>query len=379
MATLLDNLPVNEFWRVGRVRARLGVLLGLLFLTGPLSDLLNASLGPWHLAALLAGTALFVAGYVAILPPAPFLARHGDRAILVVLGALPAIAIALLLGGAPSSFVALFVYFVAAAGIVLPIRPALAVVGATALGIAVTGAVLGVSRDALAATVLTVVSIGVLMAAFGRVARANRELKATREELARLAVIEERLRIARDLHDLLGHSLSVIALKSELARRLVERDPDQAVAEIDDIQSVARGALADVRRTVQGYRRPSLREELDGARTALEAAGIDCELRDGHLELSEDVEAVLAWAVREGATNVIRHSGAQHCAIRLDADGGRAELEIDDDGDASPDGPPGTGLRGLRERAQRVRGEVEAGVRPEGGFRLRLTVPLART
>jgi two-component system sensor histidine kinase DesK len=204
-------------------------------------------------------------------------------------------------------------------------------------------------------------------------------LKETRAELARMAVAEERLRISRDLHDLLGHSLSVIALKSELARRLVERDPDQAVAEIDDIQSVARGALADVRRTVQGYRRPSLREELDGARTALEAAGIDCELRDGHLELSEDVEAVLAWAVREGATNVIRHSGAQHCAIRLDADGGRAELEIDDDGDASPDGPPGTGLRGLRERAQRVRGEVEAGVRPEGGFRLRLTVPLART
>ena len=379
MATLFDDLPVNDFWRVPRMRARLGVLLGLLFLTGPLSDLVNESLATWHLAALLAGTALFVSGYLSILPPAPFLVRHGDRATLLVLGALPAIAMALLIGGAPSSFVALFVYFVAAAGMLLPIRPALAVIGATALGIAVTGAVLGASRDALAATVLTVVSIGVLMTAFGRVARANRELKATREELARLAVTEERLRIARDLHDLLGHSLSVISLKSELARRLVERDPDQAVAEIDDIQAVTREALADVRRTVQGYRRPSLAEELDGARSALAAAGIDCELRDGHVELPEDIEAVLAWAVREGATNVIRHSGAQHCAIRVDAAGDRAELEIDDDGDAPPEGAPGTGLRGLRERAHRVRGEVEAGVRPEGGFRLRLTVPLART
>src|SRR5262249_35359089 len=157
------------------------------------------------------------------------------------------------------------------------IRPALAIVGATALGIAVTGAVLGAGRDALAATVLTVISIGVLMAAFGRLARTNRELKATREELARLAVTEERLRIARDLHDLLGQSLSVIALKSELARRLVERDPGRAVAELEDIQAVTRDALADVRQTVQGYRRPSLSEELDGARSALAAAGIDCE------------------------------------------------------------------------------------------------------
>jgi len=377
VATLLDDLPVNDFWRVPHVRARLGVVLGLLFLIGPVSDLLNDSLPTWHVAVLVGGTALFLVGYLSILPPAPVLARHGDGAILTVLAALPVIAIALLLGGAPSSYVALFVYFVAAVGMLLPIRPALQIIGATALGIVVTGAVLGVSRDALAATVLTVVSIGVLMAAFGRVARANRELKATREELARLAVAEERLRIARDLHDLLGHSLSVIALKSELARRLVEREPDRALAEIDDIQAVTRGALADVRRTVQGYRRPSLAEELDGARSALAAAGIDCELRDGHVELPEDVEAVLAWAVREGATNVIRHSGAQHCAIRVQAEGDRAELEIDDDGRAAPDGAPGTGLRGLRERAQRVRGEVEAGVRPEGGFRLRLTVPLA--
>src|SRR5262249_26323189 len=147
---------------------------------------------------------------------------------------------------------------------------------------------------------LTTVSIGLLMAAFGRIARANRELHATREELARLAVSEERLRIARDLHDLLGHSLSVIALKSELARKLIEREPSRAAAELDDIESVSRTALAEVREAVQGYRQLGLAVALENARTALTAAGIDCEVAETDTALPADVDAVLAWAVREG-------------------------------------------------------------------------------
>jgi two-component system sensor histidine kinase DesK len=221
------------------------------------------------------------------------------------------------------------------------------------------------------------VSIGILMTAFGRIARANRELHETREELARLAVSEERLRIARDLHDLLGHSLSVIALKSELAGKLVEREPARAAAELDDIQAVTRTALAEVREAVQGYRRLALAEALESAQTALAAAGIDCDLADTDVTLPAEVDAVLAWAVREGTTNVIRHSHAMHCAIRVRADGDRAALEIEDDGSAAPTVSRGSGLSGLRERAERVRGELEAGARPEGGFRLRLTVPLA--
>ena len=360
-----------------RTRARAGVALGALFLIGPISDLLRKSMPTWQLAVLLVGTALFVACYFTLLPPASWLLRRGERALLAVLAAMPVIAVGLLLGGAPRSYGALFVYFVTAVGILVPIRPALIVIGLTAAGIAVGGFASGAGRDAVAATVLTVVSIGVLMSAFGRIARANRELRANREDLARLAVTEERLRIARDLHDLLGQSLSVIALKSELARRLVERDPAQAMVELDDIQSVTRGALSDVRRTVQGYRRPSLAEELDGAKAALTAAGIDFELREGPVEVPEEVESVLAWAVGEGATNVIRHSRAEHCAIRVEADGSRAAVEIEDDGDAPSDGASGNGLKGLRERAQRVQGEVEAGARPEGGFRLKLTVPIA--
>jgi len=376
---LLDFEAGSNLRAVSMSRARLGVLLGLLFLSGPLSDLFDESLGAAHLAALLFGLGLFVALYLSLLPPSAWLSRLGPEASLAALALLPAIAIVLLLSGAPSSFAALFVYFVAAAGMRLPPRAGVVLTLATALGAGVAGWLHGDSRSAVAATVLTIVSIGVLMTAFGMVARANRELHATREELARHAVSEERLRIARDLHDLLGHSLSLIALKTELARKVVQREPERAARELDDIQDVTRTALAEVRQAVQGYRQLALADALEGARSALAAAGIDCELADANVTLPADVDAVLAWGVREGTTNVIRHSGALHCAIRVRADGGRAALEIEDDGDAAPPNGRGSGLSGLRERVQRLRGELEAGALPGGGFRLRLTVPLAGT
>jgi two-component system sensor histidine kinase DesK len=374
---LLGVQERSDFRALSRARARGGVVLGLLFLAGPLSDLLDEPLGGLHLAALLFGLGVFVALYLSLLPPSPWLSRLGPEAGLLALFLLPVIAIVLLAAGAPTSFAALFVYFVAAAGMRLPTRAAVVTTLVTALGVAIAGWLHGDGRSAIAATSLTIVSIGILMTAFGRIARANRELHETREELARLAVSEERLRIARDLHDLLGHSLSVIALKSELAGKLVEREPARAAAELDDIQAVTRTALAEVREAVQGYRRLTLAEALESAQAALAAAGIDCDLADTDVTLPAEVDAVLAWAVREGTTNVIRHSHAMHCAIRVRADGDRAALEMEDDGSAAPTVSRGSGLSGLRERAERVRGELEAGARPEGGFRLRLTVPLA--
>jgi two-component system sensor histidine kinase DesK len=360
-------------------RARAGVVLGLLFLIGPVADLLGSSQAPAQHALLLLGVAVFVAVYLSLLPTSAWLSRLGPDAELVALALLPVIAIVLLVGGAPTSFVALFVYFVAAAGMRLPSRAALVVILLTALAVGVAALLHGDSDSTIAATVLTIVSIGALMTAFGRIARANQELRDTREELARHAVSEERLRIARDLHDLLGHSLSLIALKTELARKVVEREPARAAQELDDIQQVTRTALAEVRQAVQGYRRLALAEAIEGAKAALAAAGIDCELADAHVSLPDDVDAVLAWGVREGTTNVIRHSGALHCAIRVRADDRRAALEIEDDGAASSTDGSGSGLNGLRERVQRLRGELEAGALPGGGFRLRLTVPLAGT
>jgi two-component system sensor histidine kinase DesK len=372
----VSALSSLELPALSRIRIRLGVLVGVLFLAGPLSDLLQRSLSPAHEAALLLGLALFVAVYLALMPPIRWFERHGQATLLGALGLLPAIAIALLLAGAPASFAALFVYFVAAAGVLLPARPAVATIAVTTIGVGVAATVHGYDSAAVASTVLTIVGVGILMAGFGRVTRVNRELRAAREELARLAISEERLRIASDVHDLLGHSLSVIALKSELAAKLVEREPDRAAAELEDIQMVSRQALAEVRETVEGYRRLALSDALAGARMALTAAGIDCDVDASDTSLPNEVDTVLAWAVREGTTNVIRHSDARRCAIRVRTDGADAAVEIEDDGTAvSPDGT-GSGLAGLRERARRVHGELETHVRPEGGFRLRLTVPL---
>jgi two-component system, NarL family, sensor histidine kinase DesK len=360
-----------------KVRVRLGVALGVLFLIGPASDLGDDSLGSGTRVGLAVGFALFVAIYLSLVPPARWIFRRGRRTMYGALALLPAIAIVMLAAGAPDSFTALFVYVAVACAMVLPPRVAILAIGIDTMGVSILGVARGDDTSSIAATALTVLSIGALMAAFARVTRVNRELRQTREELATLAVADERLRIARDLHDLLGHSLSVIALKSELAARLLERDPARATAELEEIQGVTREALTEVREAVKGYRGLALAESLTRARSALTAAGIDCELADAQPALPADVDAVLAWAVREGTTNVIRHSQARHCEIRIRADRESAALEIEDDGRAGAGAANGgSGIEGLRERAQRVRGTLEAGARPGGGFRLRVTVPL---
>jgi two-component system sensor histidine kinase DesK len=210
----------------------------------------------------------------------------------------------------------------------------------------------------------------------GGLMRANEALREARAELAEMAVAEERLRFARDLHDILGHDLSLIALKAELARKLLPARADDATAEVEQIRELTRSALTQVREAVDGYRRPTLSSELAGARVALEAAGIELDVDAAGESLDPEVAAVLAWAVREGATNAIRHSGARHAAITLRAGEGTTELEIADDGRGAPthDGG-GHGLTGLRERVQSVGGTVEAGAGPGGGFRVTVRVP----
>jgi two-component system sensor histidine kinase DesK len=162
--------------------------------------------------------------------------------------------------------------------------------------------------------------------------QANQQLSLARERIARLAVGEERLRFARDLHDLLGHSLSVIALKSELAGRLIKTTPGLAAHEVEDIEKVARDALHEVREAVAGYRQPTLAAELAGAKEALTAAGIAFHVDNDHAPLPPSVEGVLAWTVREGVTNVMRHSQAQRCAIRITSKDGQAMVEVIDNG-----------------------------------------------
>jgi two-component system, NarL family, sensor histidine kinase DesK len=285
----------------------------------------------------------------------------------------------------------------------------------TALGGADGGTVVGF--------VASSAGIGLLMLVMRDLRVRNVELTEARAELANMAVAEERERFARDLHDLLGHSLSVIALKAELAGRLLADGPPDAAREVAELEQVARTALGEVREAVSGYHQPTLEGELAGARMALSAAGIEADVQQARVALDPAVEAVLAWALREGATNVIRHSGARHCTLKISASLTDATVEVIDDGvdagvpdyadvpsyagalggsraaigedestgtEANRAAVPtplgggsfrsvgGHGLAGLAERAGLLGGRIEAGPLADGGYRLAVTVPVSR-
>jgi two-component system, NarL family, sensor histidine kinase DesK len=283
----------------------------------------------------------------------------------------------------------LFLGVSAMAGVVLPMRPAgMVVVLLTALTLLITlithGGLAGIDWWWLIALMLLVRGLGLDMIGVSRLGSALRELHATRRELARLAVIEERERLSRDLHDLLGQTLSVITLKSELARGLITEDPARCAQELAEIEQVGRMTLREVRKTVSGYRQPRLSSELDGARQLLEAAGISSSIEEFPGELPQPLDAVLAWTVREGVTNVIRHSRARHCLLRFTRDQGWIGVEMLNDREGTEDActqriGQGSGLFGLRERVSGRGGTMEAGpllLEGEPHFRLRVELPM---
>jgi two-component system sensor histidine kinase DesK len=208
----------------------------------------------------------------------------------------------------------------------------------------------------------------------GQVIERNAQLAVAREQLVDFAVTQERERVARDVHDILGHSLTVITVKTELAGRLLENLPpapslDRARAEIADAERLAREALADVRATVSGMRQLSLTGELAVARQALDAAGIAADLPSAVDDVPARYRELFAFALREGVTNVVRHSGARRCVVRLTGEC----IEVRDDGRGPHGAVSGSGLTGLRARAQAAGAQVETGTAGEGGFLLRVT------
>jgi len=207
----------------------------------------------------------------------------------------------------------------------------------------------------------------------------NADLQAAREELARFAVEEERARFGRDLHDLLGHTLSLIVVKLELATRLLPSGDSAARTELQEIEQITREALRDVREVASGYRQPTLAAELAGAGVALEAAGINLALDKRVGMLAPEVEATVAWTVREGVTNVVRHSGARHCTIRISQGDDAVSVEILDDGRSNTVPKPGMGLTGLRERIQLRGGTVQWQAAATHGFELSAVMPLSGT
>jgi two-component system sensor histidine kinase DesK len=296
-----------------------------------------------------AATLAFAATYMAL-----WIRQRADRARLVAepplrftapyLGALVLLG-GVMVGSLGEKGLAAVVYVAVAAVMVFPLRVAAPVVGLLVAGSLSLGAVedwgsqVGLAFGIMAASV----------AIFGMrtVMRRNIELLSAEQENARLAVDNERSRFARDLHDILGHSLTVITVKAELAQRLLDVDVERARAELADLERLSRDALSDVRRAVEGYRALTLPGELARARAALEAAEIQADLPNSADEVPSDLRELFAWAVREGVTNVIRHSRARTCTIRLTA----ASAEIRDDGVGAPTTPAGSGLTGLRERA----------------------------
>ncbi|MEU8436514.1 histidine kinase [Streptomyces sp. NPDC029216] len=233
-------------------------------------------------------------------------------------------------------------------------------------------------------------AVGVLMSGLfmtlaygfsGWLLRTVYELDHAREIQARLAVAEERLRFGRDLHDVMGRNLAVIALKSELAVQLARRERPEAVDQMIEVQRIARESQKEVRDVVRGYREADLGVELEGARGVLSAAGMDCrvEFATAGRELPGEVQSALGWVVREATTNVLRHGDARSCLIRLtDREvPGTLTLLVENDGvPDAPAGPPGSGLAGLRERLAAVAGTLQAGPAEGGRFRLRAEIPL---
>ena len=374
---------------------RLFVLIWLLFLYYPLVNLWLAHPAPLLAVMTVTGTALFAALYLYLALPLPF----GEAApshisprthfMPLVLAVLLAADILLLTLLASVDWLWFFIFVSIALGVRLPPRPAAIAIAATTALTIIVG--MGVFDWVFALRVaLPVAVVGFSMIGVGWLVATIRALRAAREEIARLAVAEERLRFARDLHDLLGHSLSAITLKNEVARSLIPTHPDRAVHELADAIGLAREALREVRQAVSGYRRATLAAEIRSACGLLDAAGIvhRVDMAADVASLPPSLEAVLAWTVREGVTNVVRYSGARHCTMTVLRQADSIALEVTDDGRgaAAPDSHHvssgisqsrgGTGLRGLAERAAQVGGLMEAVPREPSGFRLRVTVPL---
>jgi two-component system sensor histidine kinase DesK len=366
----------GEGWDFPNPTLRVAAAAALGFLAFPLVSLANDDPSGPHVAVVLAGLVVFVALYAVGIGLVDLVADLRHPAAAGVVAAMFALSLALALADR-SDWSGLFIYTGTVAAVRLPQRVSVPVIAACVVAAGLTTIPEGAGAAVQAA--LWCVAVDLLVLGATRVARLYAELQAARDQVARLAVADERLRFARDLHDLRGHSLSLIALKSELAGRLLPGHPERAAAEVADIEHVTREALAEVREAVGGYRAPTLAGELANARRALAAAGIEVALEWPEVPLAAGTEAVLAWAVREASTNVIRHSGAERCAIRLRDEAGVVALEVSDDGRggaARGDGRGGgAGLAGLAERVERGGGRLEAGARDTGGFTVRVAVP----
>lgn len=352
---MTDAAPRDPWERLGWVMGAVWVL----FLVFPLASASTADV-PWVWRALAAAGIL--AFGVVYLHGLVRNARTRDRgrmarqawtylAVMVALQAGSGLVI-----GADAVYLLPFV--MSFATFALPLRTGLVVSAAGVVASVVVPWLLGELRP-----MLGFVPIVVLVAVITAVIRAINERQAEHRALTDdLALVAERERVARDVHDVLGHSLTVVSVKAELAERLLEADPARARAELVDIQSLTRQALAEVRATVAGLRVARLGDELAAAGAALEGAGIEADLPTDPAVVDPRHRIVLAWVLREAVTNVVRHSGARRCRVEL----GEDSLRVVDDGRGLGGSPDGNGLSGARERVAAVGGTLTTLPGPDG-------------
>jgi two-component system, NarL family, sensor histidine kinase DesK len=369
----------------------------LLIAAGTARDAFHGKFHPGWLAV--AGLAAFAVLYIATLRVRWRTSR--PRASYWLLAALGALTFALVLGFW-QDMTALFPLLSIVCGAVIPWvthrsghGPPLPIL--TVFAVAFASMLIAIGQGASAGDIWSAwygpALSGLVVSIIYRFMEAVAELRRTREELARSAVDAERLRFARDMHDLLGHTLSVMVVKAQVTRKLVSRDPAQAEQQALDIEEIGRGALSEVRQAVAGYRGRGLARELGAARAALADAGITAQVRQDGPPVPAGADALLGWVVREGVTNVIRHSGGRQCEIKVCSGSGSVTVTVRDDGGGTPAAEPagpgsspdetvprapsgGHGLKGLRERLAAGGGTLEAGPRPGGGFCLTATVPV---
>lgn len=344
-----------------------GAVIGLVYQVSVLVGLWTSD---EPLAEKSVATVILVVVYVGFLALPPLLWWEGERTRLIAIAGY--FALTLLLVPAIGEYTCwTWVYVACVIGMVVA-RPVLSTLLIVALGaLQLVVFVVAGGFDDYWFIALVTVSIGIMMSAFARQLDALRKLRSAQGEIARLAVIEERSRFSRDMHDVLGHSLTVVTVKSELARRLVAVDPARAEAELADIERLTRSALADLRAAVAGYREMSISTELAAAQASLAAADITAHLPRSGDEVAPDLRELFGWVLREGVTNVIRHSGSRNCWVTVGPD----TLAIEDDGRGpAPVGSVpaaaamhGSGLAGLAERAHTSGATVEVAAGARGG------------
>jgi two-component system sensor histidine kinase DesK len=358
----------------------------LVYLAQPLSSLSSHRSGAWLAAAIAVTVAFCVAFVISVITwsDRPRLAGWALAALVALAGAF-----SLTFPGDHNGGNVAWIFVASAAGWVINDRRLALRALAGIVAVYLLFSWLGHdSTGNILVTLIPVVFVALTMSGIKIQIRLLGELRQAREEVAQLAASEERLRLARDMHDLTGQSLSTITLKSELAARLLDRLPasqerDRVRDEIEQVAAVSRQTLRDIREAVSGYRKPTLAVEVVTARAALASAGItaheDADLAAGSGTFGQDEEAALAWCLREAVTNVIRHSGARNCHISLCRKAGTMSLTVRDDGTGLRSAgcvgtATGSGLHGMAERLHAVGGRLEL-LPGDGGFRLVATAP----